>query len=57
MGVMILALDPDQESDFQDFGDSGSGSSGIITTLIQSGQAPGVSAAAASTAVAWYSDQ
>ena len=55
MGVMILALDPDQESDFQDFGDSGS--SGIITTLIQSGQAPGVSAAAASTAVAWYSDQ
>ena len=24
-GVMILALDPDQESDFQSFSDSGSG--------------------------------
>ena len=27
MGVMILALDPDQQSDFQYFGDSRSGSS------------------------------
>ena len=27
MGVMILALDPDMESDFQSFDDSGPGSS------------------------------